>query len=185
MAQPPFGWPSSSAPSKTRPSWLPVALSTLGVVLAAAALLVALLREPAAPQAFDTPKITAAPQATLDDKADRALCEEIAPLMTEGDSRTRQFNSLIRGSAEQQAALPEFRSYIQGWASEMQNVLNSNSQPPRFLTRTVQSFIDVMLLWVGRDNASDDVAMSTYRVTSSYYSGPQFRCEVLGVPWQR
>ena len=65
----------------------------------------------------------------------------------------------------------------------MQAVLNKHTDPPRYLTRTLQRFIDDMVLYVERDVVSDEVGVSTFRLSSTDYGGPQFRCQMLGLPW--
>jgi hypothetical protein len=193
-AQGPQPQPSGPVPPgdsfSTRPtksSRLALLLGVVAVLLAAAALVVSLVREPkaSAPTATPAPSPTAsvpAEQLFVDD-ADRALCQAIAPLMRENDQETRAFAQHKSGSPEQQSALPSYRRFTEDWASRIQLILNEKSTPPRFLTRTLQRFIDDMLIYVSSDSVSDEVGVNTWKLSLSDYSGPSGRCRDLGAHW--
>lgn len=174
-----------------RPSRLTTVLSGVAVLLAAAALVVSLVRKPEAQtpaQPEPAPTIAAAPaeQQLFVEDADRALCEAIAPLMKEATERNRAFGPLVPGSPEQGAALPAYKAFIQDWAVRMQHVLNDHLEPPRYLTRTLQAYIDDNLLYVelvkpGHVDSYDD---DTWNQGGVDYGGPLGTCSKLGINWQ-
>ncbi len=51
------------------------------------------------------------------------------------------------GSPERSAAIPKFKTDTLDWATRMQKLLNDHADPPRYLTRTLQKYIDGMLLY--------------------------------------
>ena len=173
-------------PQRQRPSRLPVALATLAVLLAGAALVVSLVREPKAP----APPPPAPPQSqTVDqeifnDEADRPLCEAIAPLMRENDDQTRAFSQHKAGTPEQISALVDYRKFMEDWAPRAQAVVNEHADPPRYLTRMLQRFIDDMLLYVGLKTVSDEVGVNTWKLSLTDYNGPASVCERLGEFWR-
>lgn len=159
----------------------------LAVLLAAAALIVALTREPPAP----APAPAAAPQAPTPQQgpttdADRKLCQAIAPLMKENDDRSNAFLGTGQpGSPEQDAALPKFVTDTQDWARRTQQLLDANANPPRLLTRTLQRYVDDMQLFVasvrpGPGTKYDEAAWTDSIVA---YGGPLATCQALGVQW--
>ncbi|MCG5432783.1 hypothetical protein LV457_10840 [Mycobacterium sp. MYCO198283] len=185
MTQPPFDWTLSPALAKPRRSWLPVALSALAVVLATAALIAALTQSPT--RGTSESAASAAPvvpdQVTYSDAQDRELCEAIAPIMENAARHSREFASLKRGSPEQAAALPGYRDFVLGWVGEVQPLLNEHEQPPRFLTRTLQRYLDDVVLFVQLDIVSSDVGVTTWQQSVSDYGGPFYTCMKLGVTW--
>ena len=117
--------------------------------------------------------------------ADRSLCQAIVPLMEEVGEQNKLFGALAPGSPEQGAAIPGYRSFIEGWATRIQDVLNSHASPPRYLTRTLQAYIDDKLLYVelaepGRVDPGDQL---TWNQASIDGGGPLSTCRQLGITW--
>jgi hypothetical protein len=127
---------------------------------------------------------SAAPRDTT--AADRALCNAIAPLMKRStDERNALVDSGPPGSTAQDAALPKFIADTKDWAGEIEVVLNKYSEPPRHLTRTLQRYIDDMLLFVesvrpGPGTKYDEAAWTDSTVAAG---GPMRVCYDLGVQW--
>jgi hypothetical protein len=156
----------------------------LAVVLAAAALIVSLVRKPEAPPAPAPPPPVGAAQ-ILDRDADKSLCDDIAPLMRENEDHGTQFTALSAGSPEQAAAIPGYRSFVEDWARRTQDVLNRHTEPPRYLTRTLQRFIDDKLLYVEmvQPGRVDKFDASTWQQAAIDYGGPLGTCRDVGVTW--
>jgi hypothetical protein len=176
------------APAPGRTSRLAVVLGAIALVLAGAALVVSLVRKPEAQSpAQQTPTPAATELAPLQQifvgDADRALCEAIAPLMTESNNQAKTFSALASGSPEQIAALPTYRKFTEDWAGRIQSILNTHSDPPRFMTRTLQRFIDDTLLYAELPAVDDETAANTWRLSLSDYAGPRATCYNLGVNW--
>jgi hypothetical protein len=179
--QPPYGAP----PVGNRRRVLTGVGVLVAVAIATAALVLALVsmeREPAssAPAAAPSaPQVSAA-------GADRALCQAIAPLMKENDDRSNAFlGSGEPGSPEQTAALPKFVTDTQDWARRTQAALDAHANPPRFMTRTLQRYIDDMQLFVasvrpGPGTKYDEAAWTDSIVA---YGGPLSVCQALGIQW--
>ena len=185
-ATPPTGG-FAPAPGR-RASRLALVLAVVAVLLGGAALAVSLLRKPASPGSpavvASSPSPTVPQQQLFVEDADRALCEAIGPAMRENDEQTRAFAQYKNGSPEQQNDLPGYRRFTEEWAGRMQHILNDHADPPRYLTRTLQRFIDDMLLYVELDSLSDEVGVNTWKLSLTDYSGPSRICRDLGLSWQ-
>jgi hypothetical protein len=124
--------------------------------------------------------------ATETTASDRKLCEAIAPLMKRStDQRNALVGSGPPGSPAQDAALPKFIADTKDWAREVEEVLDTYSEPPRHLTRTLQRYIDDMLLFVesvrpGPGTKYDEAAWTDSTVA---VGGPMRICYDLGVQW--
>lgn len=119
--------------------------------------------------------------------ADKALCEVIAPLMREETDRANKFVSTgDPSSPERKAAIPKFKEDTLNWAERMQKVVNENSDPPRYLTRTLQQYIDGMLLYSENmypEKEPDAYDNTTYDSAVVAYGGPLGTCNKVGIRW--
>jgi hypothetical protein len=177
-----------NAGSRRRGRGLLAAGVVLAVILATAALVVSIISasrspEPAPPA--QTPK--AEPQQLFVDDVDRALCQAIGPLMKESDEKSNAFiASGLAGSPERSAAIPKFKADILDWATRTQQVINEHAEPPRYLTRTLQNYVDGMLLYsenIYPNMGVDSFDKATYDSAVVYYGGPLATCYKLGVRW--
>ena len=67
-----------------------------------------------------------------------------------GKKRERANAFLATGepdSPERKSAIPKFKADTLEWAGRLQSILNDHAEPPRYLTRTLQRYIDGMLLY--------------------------------------
>lgn len=103
--------------------------------------------------------------------------------MKESDERARAFAAFTNNSPEQKAALPEYRAFTEDWATRLQMIVNDDADPPRYLTRVLQRFIDDTLLYAGIDSVGDEIGVNTWKMSLSDYGGPLGRCRSLGVNW--
>lgn len=156
----------------------------LAILLAASALVVsvvALVRQPAplAPSAAPSdPRASTA--------ADKALCQGIGPLMKENDDRSNAFlGTGEAGSPERDAALPKFVSDTQDWAGRTQQILDAHANPPRFMTRALQRYIDDMQLFVAsvRPGPGTQYDEAAWTDSIEAYGGPLATCQALGIGW--
>lgn len=81
------------------------------------------------------------------DEADRPLCEAIGSLMREESDRTNAFLDKGADSPERSAAIPKYKAQSAKWAERIPTLLNQHADPPRYLTRTLQQYIDGVLLY--------------------------------------
>ena len=187
MPSAPLPAAASFAPPPRRTSRLAVLLSALAIGLAAAALIVLLVRKPESPAPIRTPSTptAAVPVEVFNKDADRSLCEAIVALMRENEDRGKQFTALEAGSPDQGAAIPGYRSFVEDWARRTQEVLNKYAEPPRYLTRTLQRFIDDKLLYVEmvRPGREDKFDAPTWQQAAIDYGGPLGTCRDVGVTW--
>ena len=178
----PAGYFSAGPPGRRRGILTGVAL-VLAIVLATAALtvgIVALMRKPT-PSPSATPTT---PQSSTD--ADHALCQAIGPLMKENDDRSNAFLATGQpGSPERDAALPKFVSDTQGWAHQTQQALDAHANPPRFMTRAVQRYIDDMQLFVAsvRPGPGTQYDEAAWTDSIEAYGGVLSTCQALGIGW--
>jgi hypothetical protein len=128
------------------------------------------------------PSTAPAGSTTADDKA---LCEAIAPLIKESTASGKTFTSLgDPGSPDRDAATPAFVTNTTGWINRAQPVLDAHAVPPRYLTRSLQRYIDDMHMFVGsvrpgQGTAADKAAWEDSLVA---LSGPYEVCDGVGVP---
>jgi hypothetical protein len=167
-----------------------IALEIVAVLVAVAALVVALTRSgdssaPAAPTAQSPPVSTAGPAADTT-AADKALCEAIAPLMTESNKQANDWVGLgDQGSPARDAALPKFVSDTKDWVRRAQTVIDAHLGTNAFLSRTLQRYTDDLSLYVtnvssGPKQIYDAAAWNDSLVA---YGGPKSICRDLGINW--
>ena len=156
----------------------------VAILLAVAALVLAIVSLVSQPAAGSASTESANPQAST--AANRALCQAIAPLMKENDDRSNAFLAAGEpGSPERDTALPKFVSDTQDWVRRTQKVLDAQANPPRFITRSLQRYIDDMQLFVasvrpGPGTQYDEAAWTDSIVA---YGGPLSTCQALGIQW--
>jgi hypothetical protein len=195
---PAAGWPSTTPPPSFQPPRSPrrVGLWILAVVAAVCSVAALALgglaltkvsqvqsTPPAPPTSVTAP--AAAPQ-LFDDAADRALCQAIPDLMRERDKADNAFQALPAGSAERSAAIPGYKAGVQDWAGRMEAALASRAQPDRYLTRTLQRYIDDKLLYAQNiypNKPSDPFDKPTWDAGVVDYGGALGRCNQLGLVW--
>ncbi|GFG54583.1 hypothetical protein MAGR_60240 [Mycolicibacterium agri] len=147
--------------------------------------IVAVTREPALPPQPAVPQ--AAPQQLFVDDADKALCEAIGPLMREASDRTNAFlRTGTPDSPERLNAIAGFKAETADWANRIQKILNEHADPPRYLTRTLQRYIDGLLLYsenMYKERGPDPFDTTTYDSAIVAYGGPLGTCYKVGVRW--
>lgn len=138
--------------------------------------------------AASTTTVTA-PAATpvlFDDTADRALCQALPDLMRERNSADQAYQALPAGSPERSAAIPGFKSAADDWARRAQAILTSHASPDRYLTRTLQRYVDDVLLYsqnIYPNKPADPFDTPTWNAGVVDYGGALGRCQQLGVRW--
>jgi len=183
---PPHGWDQRrSGPRRGRGL-----LGAIGIVVAlllgAAALVVALTGVGRQPAPGAAPRLSKPTSSASTDDADRALCEAIAPLLRESAEAGKNFVNLGHsGTPERDAGIPQYRANVEDWVGRIQPILDAHAEPPRFLTRTTQQFIDYTLLYAETirpgEGTEADAAAWNNRVVA--YGGPFYVCHKLGVQW--
>lgn len=155
----------------------------VAIALAAAALVVSVTNTHETPAA--QPAAPPADQPVSPTDADRALCEAIAPLIKESSAEAKAYTATGNaGTPARDAATPGFISQTNDWIKRAQPVLDQHAAPPRYLTRSLQRFIDDMHMFAssvqpGPSSAADTAAWNDSLVA---LSGPFEVCNGLGVP---
>jgi hypothetical protein len=119
-------------------------------------------------------------------EADRPLCEVIGSLMREESDRTNAFSDKGGDSPESLAATPRYRSESAEWANRVQAILNDHADPPRYSTRTLQQYLDGVLLYsekLHNDRGPDPFDRITYDSAVVALGGPLATCDRVGVRW--
>lgn len=169
--------------------WVLVGVSTIVSITALVLGVIAVGNSAQAPAS--TPPASEVPASAVpilfDDDADRALCEALPDLMRESTSRRNAFIATPADSPERKAAIPRFKTESEDWANRMQQILAANAEPDRYLTRTLQRYIDDVLLYSQNtyperpyDRFDDD----TWDLAVVDYGGALGRCQQLGIRWQ-
>lgn len=186
-----YGQAPPPAPRPNKRALLVTAGLVTAILLATAALVVGIIainRPTSSPPSNRTPPVASPTTSGSADTttADRALCNAIAPLMKRStDERNTLVSSGPPGSAAQDDALPRFVADTKDWASDTEAVLAKYSEPSRHLTRTLQRYVDDMLLFVesvrpGPGTKYDEAAWTDSTVA---VGGPMRVCYDLGVSW--
>ncbi|BBZ85260.1 Uncharacterised protein [Mycobacteroides abscessus subsp. abscessus] len=133
--------------------------------------------------------VTAAPQNAqlFEDEADLSLCKAIPDLMRERNAAEAAFQATPADSPERRAAIPGFKSGTEAWAKRMQAVINDHATPDRYLTRTLQRYVDDVLLYsqnIYPGKPADSFDTPTWNTAIVSYGGALGRCNELGVRWQ-
>jgi hypothetical protein len=179
-----------SGGGRPRGAGLAVALGIVAVMVAVAALVVALVRggdslKPAIPTTQPSNSSTASPSADTT-AADKALCQAIAPLMAQSTDIGKKFVNLgYSGTPDRDNGIPQFRAEVEDWAKRIEPIVDADPGPPRFLTRTVQRYIDDTRLYAasirpGPETEYDRAAWAD-RVVA--YGGAFAECPKVGVQW--
>jgi len=187
---PSFATPSRPATASRAGIWL----GGIAVVLAAAALVVGIIAlTTGASRAASQPSPTEGTASTASEPEvfvagpDKELCIAIAPLMCEETDRANAFFATgAPDSSQRKAAIPDFKAGTLDWADRAQSVLNEHADPPRYLTRTLQQYIDGMLLYsenIYPEKAPDAYDDETYDSAAVAYGGPLGTCNRMGVRW--
>jgi hypothetical protein len=181
-------WPTQPAAKQPRRAFLVPIGVALAVLLSAAALVVSLRNGTG--DTSSTPRTQTAktePQQLFNDDADKPLCEAVGPLMKESNDVTNAFIATgAPGSPERSAAIPKFKADTLDLANRIEKVINEHADPPRYLTRTLQSYVDGMLLYSENmypDRGADPFDKATYDSSVVAYGGPLATCYKLGVRW--
>ncbi|TXI55761.1 hypothetical protein [Mycolicibacterium mageritense] len=171
----------------------PWILAAIALVAAIGALVLGVIAVGKPPQVQSAPATSAAPEPSpaapilFDDAADRALCEALPDLMRERNEADRAYQALPAGSPERSAAMPAYKEGVQDWAQRTQDVLAAHATPDRYLTRTLQRFIDDQLLYAQNiypNRPSDRFDEDTWNTGVVSYGGALGRCNQLGIRWQ-
>lgn len=133
--------------------------------------------------------VTAAPQnpQLFEDAADLSLCKAIPDLMRERNEAEAAFQASPADSPDRRAAIPGFKSGTEAWAKRMQVVINDHATPDRYLTRTLQRYVDDVLLYsqnIYPGKPADSFDTPTWNTAIVSYGGALGRCNELGVRWQ-
>ena len=160
----------------------------LAVLLGVAALVVAIVSAAHGNEPSQPPPVPhAEAQQLFVDDADKPLCEAVGPLMKDSNDVTNAFIAKgDPGSPERRAAIPQFKADSLDLADRIQKVINEHADPPRYLTRTLQSYVDGMLLYSENmypDRGADPFDKATYDASVVAYGGPLATCYKLGVRW--
>ena len=195
MPPPPgLSYPPSPPPAGRRPAqtglWVLTGAATITAIAALVIGIIAVSQPAQTPSAPTT--VTAAPAAPgapvlFDDDADRALCESIVDLMRQRSAANHAFMALppVTSPERNADADPKFKAEVQDWAQRTQKVLSAHATPDRYLSRTLQRYIDDMLLFAqniepGKVGAFDT---DTWNLGAVDYGGPRGRCRELGIRW--
>jgi hypothetical protein len=183
------GQPPPPPPRRHQPVLLWVLAAVAAVSSVAALVLGGVALNKASQSAAPVTTTMAAPAPApllFDDAADRTLCEAIPDLMRERDEADRTYQALPAGSPERNAAIPAYKAGVQDWARRMEKLLAAHAQPDRYLTRTLQRYIDDMLLYaqnIYANKPADPFDKPTWDTGVVDYGGALGRCSQLGIHW--
>lgn len=168
--------------------WILAGVAAIASIAALVLSVIAVVGQPSDVRPAPTTSAVPASGAPIlfDDTADRPLCEALPDLMREANSRSNAFIATPVDSAERRAAIPRFKSESEDWANRMQQVIAAHSEPSRYLTRTLQRYVDDVLLYsqnVYPERPYDKFDDATWNLAIVDYGGALGRCQQLGIRW--
>jgi hypothetical protein len=181
---PEFGMPNQSR-ARRRRGVFPLLGVVVAILLATAALVVALMsrgQQSAETATENTSTISTPPSDTA--AADRALCEAIAPLLKESGTEKNQFAGLGKpGSPERDAGVDAFTNKTQDWVQRAQTIMDAHADPSRYVTRTLQRYIDDMriIAFNVRPGPGADADAEIWNDSIAVLAGPYEVCNAAGV----
>lgn len=179
------------APAARRSSPLLAIGVIVAIMLGAAALVVALIspgRESTQPTAATPMSTPAAPPTASGDttEADRALCQAIAPLIKESLQDGKDFVNLgFSGTPERDGGIPAYKAKVDAWVGRTQPVLDQHANPPRYLTRMTQQFIDFTQSYADniRPGPEPEVDRANWYSRLTAFGAAFEICPKYGVTW--
>jgi hypothetical protein len=159
----------------------------VAVLLSVAALIVALTgrgRQPVATMPTNSSQTSAAGPPSDMSAADRELSKAIAPLIKESSAEKNAFVALgLTGTSERDAGIPDFVAQTKDWVTHTQRELDAHADPPRFMTRTLQRYVDDMRLYAAniRPGPATDADTASWTDSLVALGGPFEVCEAAGV----
>lgn len=176
-------WPRRRGPLGV---WILASVAALASMAALALGVIAVSKQPQVQQQPAQAPASSAP-ILFDEQADRALCEALPDLMRESSARRNAFINTPVDSPERKAAMPRFKSESEDWANRMQDVIAAHATPERYLTRTLQRYVDDVLLYsqnIYPERSFDKFDDATWNLAIVDYGGALGRCQQLGISWK-
>jgi len=169
--------------------WILAGTAAIAAIAALVLSVIAVVAKPSEVRPAPTTSAAPAPAAPIlfDDDADRQLCEALPDLMRERNEADSVYQALPVGSAERSAAMPAYKNGVQDWARRTQDVVAAHATPDRYLTRTLQRYIDDKLLYAQNiypNRPADPFDEQTWNAGVVDYGGALGRCYQLGIHWQ-
>lgn len=118
--------------------------------------------------------------------ANHALCNAIAPLMTESDGISKAYSNLgPAGSPTYRAGISTFVSDTKNWVGHIQPVIDGHNGADPFLRRSLQRFVDDRRHLVAdlEEGPPQPYDQTDWNDSLSAYNGPLTVCWNLGVKW--
>jgi hypothetical protein len=187
FAPPPQWQPQPTGKAPRRGLFVPIGVGA-AVLLAAAALVVSLAGGGGNSSATGETQ-TATPEQiqVFVDGADRELCQAMGSLMNESNAAGNAFQkSGEQNTPERKAATPKYIGDTYDWARRAQDVVNQHADPPRFLSRTFQRYVDDVLLYaeaLAPDRDSSAYENQIYELSIQDLAGLIGRCSEVEAPW--
>jgi hypothetical protein len=177
-------------PPPRRSKVMPVAIGT-AIVLATAALVVGIvdLTRSTKPTEAASSAATAAPASAPSDvaAANRALCNAIAPLMTDSNRAAKAYSSLgPAGTPTWNAGVPNFITDTKDWLGQIQPVIENHPDADPFFRRSLQRFVDdrrFLILDLEAAGPYPPYDDTIWNDSLAAGSGPLNICWDLGVKW--
>lgn len=185
---PQAAWPPSPVGNSRGRRFLGPLGICLALLISIAALVVSLLRDGGSSvHTIETQIAVPEPTQLFVDGPDRELCEAMGPLMNEHLAARKAFlASGQQNSPERKAAIPEFVEETYEWARRAQETLDQHNEPPRFLPRNYQRFIDDSIMYAEQlspDRDSSIFENQLYDFGTIDLAGLIGRCSEVDVLW--
>jgi hypothetical protein len=178
-------WSPAAGPSRGRGVLVGAGI-LIAILLAAAALVVAIVRQPETTSKSPATASAGVPSVGDTSAADKAFCEKVGPLLREGIDIGKGFVALGQtGTPERDAGIADYRKAVDDWANRIQPILDKNGSPSNYLARTTQNFVDLRRLYATNIRPGPALPTDTEAWDESLiaYGGPWETCRALGVTW--
>lgn len=159
------------------------------IVIAIAALIIGVAgmnRLPASPVTVTERASPSTRSAHDQQAANRALCNAIAPLMTENDRISKTYSNLgPAGSPTYNAGISTFVGDTTNWIGRIQPAIDGYPDADPYLRRSLQRFVDDRRFLAAdlEEGPLQPYDQTDWNDSLSAYNGPLMVCWNLGVKW--
>jgi hypothetical protein len=119
-------------------------------------------------------------------EADRALCQAIAPLLKQSLQDGKDFVNLgYTGTPERDGGIADYKTKVDNWVGQVQPILDQHANPPRYLARMTQLFIDFTHSYADniRPGPATDFDNAAWNNRVVAFGGPYEVCKKYGADW--
>ncbi len=187
---PPLRTPAGDNPHRRPPRWIANSVTGIGVIAAAAALVLSLTYHPGGDEQAAAPSQPTAPTTVVagpvGGDGDKALCAAIVDLVNEANTTDTAFMHLgAEGSPERVAGFPAYQAAVRDWVTRIEPILAAHPDASDYLKRNMHRFTDDRRIYaaMGGNGPQGTNEFAAWRDELLALSAPYDVCPKLGPGW--